>query len=158
MPDATLAECLVEIHDGEVDLASEVYELALLSIDEDRVWWRDLEHEVLMGENIYERIFSEWSRISRGAFPAEGIHESWEREAGPVTVSFLLHGREHRLTTDMLEWIDLGLLDGVNRLIESTGYYFESDFATGDQTACVMVLTHAEKARIADERPLLFGA
>ena len=41
-------------------------DLALLSLDEDRIWWMDLEADVFAGENAYVRMLGEWPG-SRGA-------------------------------------------------------------------------------------------
>jgi hypothetical protein len=55
---------------GHRDLrqVGELLDLALLGLDQGRVWSRDLEDDVFPGEDAYVRILSEWAAISRGAF------------------------------------------------------------------------------------------
>lgn len=111
-----------------------------------------MESDVFRGDDAYVRILNEWAAISRGTFRPERITEQWHGYEGPVEVSFQLGGREITWSTDMVEWIDDGLLDTINRLIVPTGVQF-SHFFTGDQSSFVVALTRGEREAIARERP-----
>jgi hypothetical protein len=142
---------------GEPDFSGPLGDQVLLGLDQDRVWWEDLESDVFPGQDAYVRIFAEWARISRGAFLPTNVREEWAGEEGPVTITFTLDGQEHRLVSEMDEWIDLGLLNEIDELIRPSGYSFDSSIQTYDQTAMAVVLTADEKARLLRERPELFA-
>lgn len=121
-------------------------ELVVADQDHDRVWWRDLEADVMSGEGVYAATLEEWAAISVGAFVPTGITETWAGEEGPVRVSFELDGASHVLEPEYLEdWIDPRILEPINRLIEPMGRRFRM-LAPFDQSAFVMALTEAEAA------------
>jgi hypothetical protein len=121
-------------------------ELLVAEQDADRVWWRDLEADVWAGGGVYAATLEEWAAISVGAFAPTGVTESWAGEEGPVRVSFELDGATHVLEPEYLEdWIDPGILEPINRLIEPTGRRFRM-LSPFDQSAVVMALTEAETA------------
>jgi hypothetical protein len=64
--------------------------------------------------------------IGAGAFEPAGVSETWAAEEGPITVAFDLGGAHHELQPAYLEdWIDPGILVGVNALIAESGRRFE---------------------------------
>jgi hypothetical protein len=70
-------------------------------------------------------------------------------------VSFRLKGQAHTFRAEYDEWIDLTLLDLINRLIAETGIQLVS-FFTGDQGAFLVALTDQEQKAIAEQRPWNF--
>ncbi len=144
------------IHRRDIDPGRDLADLGLLSLDEERLWWVDLEDDVFAGRNAYVEILQEWARISRGAFQPVEIAERWSKDnEPPVNISFQLGDRTYRFRTDVDKWIDLGLLKKINRLIRPSGFAFYT-LATGDQTGAIVVLTKAEKTRWQRERPAVF--
>jgi N-acetylneuraminic acid mutarotase len=136
--------------------AESLADLALLSLDKERLWWADLEDDVFPGRNAYVEILQEWAAISRGALQPADIVERWGRDnEPPVTISFRLGDRRHQLRTDIDEWIDLGLLEKINGFIRGSGLGFYT-LATGDQSGAVIALTATEKARLQAARPAVF--
>ena len=74
-----------------------------------------------------------------------GRARRWAAEDGPVTVAFDLAGAHHELQPAYLEdWIDPGILVGINALIADSGRRFEL-YRAFDQTAVVLALTDAER-------------
>lgn len=62
-----------------------------------------------------------------------------------MTVTFMLDGTPHAVTATYLEdWIDPGILAGINEAIADSGRRFEL-YRAFDQTAYVMALTDAER-------------
>lgn len=113
--------------------------------DRHRVWWRDLEADVIDGNEVYAQTISELGEISVGAFEPTAIVESWQASEGPVTVEFVAGGATHTLFPAYLDdWIDPGILVGINEVIVDTGRTFEM-YEAFDQTAFVMALTDAER-------------
>lgn len=143
----TKAEC------GEGFNPADVFsDLLLLSWDKNRVWWDDTEADVYKGNNVYVETLEEWARISRGAFLPENITETWESEQGPVWVDFTLDGTHHRLQPQYNgDWLDISIIDDINRLIRKTDYRFEV-YEAFDQTAFVVVLTQGEKLELEQKR------
>jgi hypothetical protein len=156
--DRELVEAIQTAHKKEWDepISNDdpVADVLLLEFDTSRVWWQDLEADVLPGNAIYVDVFREWRRISRGAFQPTPIRERWHGEEGPVDVEFELNGKRVRLRPKWLHaWIDLNLLCRINRLIQETGFRYEAlaDEELG-QTAFVVVLTEEEARRLESER------
>ncbi len=113
--------------------------------DATRVWWRDLEADVTDGNEVYAQTLAEWGEISVGAFAPTDITESWDGAEGPVIVEFT-HGGSRRFVAPayLEDWIDPGILVGINALIADLGRRFEL-YKAFDQTAFVMALTDDER-------------
>lgn len=127
-------------------------DLDLLRWDEERVWWEDTESDVAPGNGVYVATFRRWAAISRGAFRPRRLREEWTADGLQVDVRFELDGAAQRLTSrDRSDYLDLGFLRKINRLVQGSGYRFELH-AAFDQTAFVTVLTAAEKRRLTRER------
>ena len=123
-------------------------ELFVADQDATRVWWRDLEADVAMENDVYPSTLEEWAAISAGAFTPTDIDEAWESEAGPVKVRFEMGGATHELTPEHLEdWIDPRIATPINELIANSGRQF-AFFKAFDQTAFVMALTETERAAL----------
>ena len=60
--------------------------------DASRVWWSDLEADVGAGNEVYVDTLTGWGAISEGAFAPDATEETWDGDAGPVTVTFDLDG------------------------------------------------------------------
>jgi hypothetical protein len=125
-------------------------DLAVAEQDAARVLWIDLEADVTEDNQIYVATLDQLEAISAGAFAPVGATESWDSGTGPVTVSFDLDGARHQLQPAYLEdWIDPGILVGVNALIGDGGRRFEL-YRAFDQTAMVLALTDAERTALED--------
>ena len=148
MSDAELGEYLEsELSEewGEIADDDPLIELFIAALDRDRAWWRDLEADVVDGNDVYVAVLQEWAAISRGSFTPESIEETWESEEGPVSVRFVLEGETVELNPAYLEdWIDPTVIVPINGLIAESGRQFEL-FQAFDQTAFVMALEDGER-------------
>lgn len=127
------------------DVPPGILDLAAAEQDRARVWWRDLEADVIEGNDVYVQTLEEWADISVNAFAPTDIVESWDGSEGPVTIAFTDGGTTHELSPVFLEdWIDVGILVRINELIADSGRRFEL-YKAFDQTALVMALTDAER-------------
>lgn len=140
----------------QIGPADPLFDLLVAGQDPDRIWWRDLEADVSDGNLVYQITLAEWGGISVGSFSPSAITERWDSDAGPVTVTFELDGTEHALQPSYLEdWIDLGILTGINELVASSGRRFES-YRAFDQTAFVASLTADERLTLERDRGWCF--
>ncbi|RTE06742.1 stalk domain-containing protein [Paenibacillus whitsoniae] len=140
--------------------ASEYYDeyadLYVLQKDEDRVWSDNSETDVSKGKDAYKQLLEVWSRISRGSFKPTDIRETWEKEDGPITVSFTLGGQKKELHADYVYgYFDLGIVKELNAMIKPAGYEFAVVSNYDDETF-VMVLSAEEKKKLQEERYLDF--
>jgi hypothetical protein len=127
------------------DVPPDILDLAVAEQDRARVWWRDLEADVVDGNDVYVQTLDEWGDISAEAFAPTDIVVSWAGSDGPVTVEFAQGGATHDVSPAYLEdWIDPGILVPINELIADSGRRFEL-YKAFDQTAFVMALTDAER-------------
>jgi hypothetical protein len=131
-----------------VDQQDPFVELLVAEQDPSRVWWADLEADVIDGNDVYPSVLDEWAQISVGAFAPSAIEESWAGPEGPVTVTFEHDGTTQSIEPAFLEdWIDPGIVVPINELIAPSGRRFELVKAF-DQTAFVMALTEDERAAL----------
>lgn len=76
-----------------VDFAKYPYGMDL-SIEElvkenyNRVFYTDLEADVIKGNKVYVWVIESISKLSNGKFTPSEIKENWETESGPIEVSF----------------------------------------------------------------------
>ena len=97
-------------------------ELFVAALDQTRVWWGDLEADVANGNDVYASVIEDWAAVSVGAFEPDQIEETWESEAGPVTVRFTLGGKDVELAPEYLEdWIDPRIISPINERIAASG-------------------------------------
>jgi len=151
-PDLADAALAAEVEAGITDVWGDTLEpgdplldLIVAQEDQQRVWWQDLEADVLDGNDVYVETLQGLAAISQGAFEPEGVRESWASGEGPVTVTFSLGEDSQEITPAYLEdWIDPGILVRINELIAPAGRRFEL-YKAIDQTAFVMALTDAER-------------
>jgi hypothetical protein len=133
-----------------------ISELVVAGVDDDRVWWDDLEADVDPSNKVYESTLEAWAGISDGAFAPTGIVETWASPTGPVTVSFTLGGKTETLKPAYLEdWIDPMILTRINALIAPGGRQFEL-YRAFDQTLFLTALTAAEKRTLERDRGWCF--
>jgi hypothetical protein len=132
---------------GDVSqIPDRLVDLAVADQDRHRVWWRDLEADVVKENEVYAQTIAEWGEISEGDFLPTDIVETWSGDAGPVVVTYKLAGVEQRLTPAYLEdWIDPTILVPINGSIAASGRRFEL-YKAFDQSAFVMALTGDERA------------
>jgi hypothetical protein len=133
-------------------LATRADELMLLGYDRERVWYEDIERDVIEGNDAYVEAFREWSGIAAGAFEPRDVSEAWAGEEGPVTIAFRLGGRRHEIkAAGQGDFLDLCVLTaGINPLIEETGRQFavyRPDAMLG-QRAFVVAITPRERAAL----------
>jgi hypothetical protein len=120
-------------------------DLAVAEQDASRVLWIDLEADVAGGSDVYVATLDQLEGIGVGDFEPVGIIETWDAEEGPITVGFDLGGAHHELRPAYLEdWIDPGILVGINEAIADTGRRFEL-YRAFDQTALIVALTDIER-------------
>jgi hypothetical protein len=130
---------------GEVPKRDPVLDLMVAEQDRTRVWWRDLEADVIDGNEVYAQTLAEWSEISVGVFEPTDIAETWEGDQGPVTVSFTQGGTSRTLHPNYYDdFIDPGIIVGVNEAIAGADRRFEIH-QPFDQSGFVMALTEAER-------------
>ncbi|TMC13424.1 MAG: hypothetical protein E6J41_00545 [Chloroflexi bacterium] len=166
MSDAELAELLQDEHEDEwaerlgpdpnVPVLAEV---RVLAYDRVRTWWQDLEADVAPGNDIYVRVLNEWAAISGGAFRPDRLAERWATPDGPVTLDVEIGDRRWELRATVREdWLDLGVLDGLNAVLAETRAprRFVA-LLPGDQTALVAALDAGEQNRIEHERGVRFA-
>ncbi|MGG1518150.1 stalk domain-containing protein [Paenibacillus oryzisoli] len=134
----------------------EYADLYVLQKDEDRVWYDNSETDVSKGKDAYKQLLEALSRISRGSFKPADVKETWEKEDGPITISFTLGGQKKELHADYVYgYFDLGIVKELNAMIKPAGYEFAVVSNYDDETF-VMVLTAAEKKKLQEERYLDF--
>jgi hypothetical protein len=133
-----------------------VSDLVVAGVDDERVWWGDLEADVDPTNKVYETTLEAWAGISRGAFAPSGITETWASSQGPVTVSFTLNGKPETLNPAYLDdWIDPTIITRINELIASSGKQFEL-YRAFDQTLFLTALTAEEKRALERDRGWCF--
>jgi len=138
-------------HDDEALL-----DLDLLRFDEDRAWWEDTEADVLPGNDAYVEAIRGWAAISREALHPEAPSESWDSPTGPIRIRLSQDGRVHELVARYLDdYLDMGVLDGLNRVIADSPYRFRMH-AAFDQTAFVIACDERER-RLLEERGWSFA-
>ena len=126
-------------------------QFVLASWDKDRVWWEDAYEWLGDLETMYTDALRGWARISRGAFRATDIVETWASPDGPVSVEFTMDDARYRLAPVIEgspETLDTNLLGPVNALIAPSGLRFVA-VDTTDQTTCLVVVTPAEREALA---------
>ncbi len=75
-----------EIFDPENN--ADNFDLHVAELDDTRVWWRDLEADVLNGNMVYAETVKEFGKLSGGFLNPSEIREEWTSDEGPVKVSF----------------------------------------------------------------------
>jgi hypothetical protein len=160
LSESELTEKLAELWTAEVgfefDSADPYIDLFLLQWDFDRVWWQDVEADVCVDNEVYTAMIERFSRISRGAFLAEGISELWNSPKGEIQVSVTINNQEYHICPQVQgDWIDLQVISQINAFIEESTYQFEI-VQTGTQVAFVTALTPSEKQSLQSERGWIF--
>jgi len=132
----------------DLPLDDPIRDLAVAEQDAARILWIDLEADVAAGSEVYVATVELLEGIGAGAFEPAGVSETWAAEDGPITVAFDLGGAHHELQPAYLEdWIDPGILVGINDLIADSGRRFEL-YRAFDQSAVVVALTDAERGAL----------
>lgn len=75
-----------EIFDPENN--AHFFDLHVAELDDKRVWWGDLEADVLNGNNVYAMTVDKFGKLSGGYLRPDKIKEEWTTDEGPVKVSF----------------------------------------------------------------------
>ena len=143
-----LEAALIEEWGEQIPEDEPLFELFVAALDRSRVWWGDLEADVGDGSDVYASVLEEWAAVSGGSFQPDQIEETWESEAGPVTVSFTLDGEQVELAPEYLEdWIDPRIITPINESIAASGRQFTLVQAF-DQTAFLLALDEGERAAL----------
>jgi hypothetical protein len=147
--------------DRMFDRKNALQDLWIAAEDETRVWYRDLEAGAGPDANEYADALKEWGHISRGAFEPKDIRETWtaiEEHLYHLKISFQWKGVPHTIEIDTpLEWINLEVLEAVNKLIRDSGIQLHT-YVSFDQCAYIVSLTAAEKAALEQKRGWKFTA
>ncbi len=134
-----------DIWGDSIESNDRLMDLIVAAEDHQRVWWQDLEADVIDGNDVYVQTLEGWRVVAQGAFEPTGVREKWASAEGPVAISFSLDTKPHEVTAVYFDdWIDPGILGPINELIAPSGRRFEL-YESFDQTAFVMALTDAEK-------------
>jgi hypothetical protein len=142
---------LWELFDAYDSIQDEDYiNLKIAQLDPKRVWWHDLEADVLNGNMVYASTVKEFVELSGGFLRAEQIKEEWETDNGPVHISFqdgeTLRAFQLKSNDD---WYDDDFFDYMEKFMTANGspcnlYLY---IGTG-QDAFVIRLTKAEKEMV----------
>lgn len=147
---AEVEAALGEVWGDALPADDPIFELAIAETDRDRVWWRDLEADVVEDNQVYVETIASWGDISVGTFDPVDIAERWDGPTGPVSVRFTHDGMPHDVSPAYLEdWIDPRILDRVNAAIEGSDRRFHL-YKAFDQSAFVLALTDAEREALED--------
>ena len=127
-------------------------DMIVLAVDKTRVWAGD-PVRVYRGADAYVETLHEWAAISRGALAPEDITETWRSDDGPVEITFTLGGARHLLVhlDGHDDYLNMGIIREINRLIEPSGYRFTIADASG-LSQQVIVLTSDEQAQLERDR------
>ncbi len=132
----------------QISATDPLMDLLVAERDPARVWWHDLEADVVDENQVYVATLEEWAAISEGTFNLSNIVETWASDDGPVTVTFTLDGQTHEVQPEVIDdWIDPRIAQTINELIASSGRRFEFVQAF-DQTGFVMALTRDERSAL----------
>ena len=142
---------LWEEFDAYDSLLEEDYiNLKIAQLDSKRVWWHDLEADVLNGNMVYVSTVKEFVELSGGYLRAEQIREEWETDNGPIRISFQ---DGDTLRTFPLksydDWYDEDFFNYMEKFMTANGspYNFYVYIGTG-QDAFVIRLNKAEKEMV----------
>lgn len=138
--------------EGPLDDSEGLLDMDLLTFDETRVLYQDIECDVAMGEDVYVWVLEKLAAISRGAFQPKNIKESWEEPQGPIEVSCTLNGEKQVLHPGFnYDYLDSSILDDINRMIKDSGYFFFI-YPPFSQSMFITVLTMKELRKLITER------
>lgn len=124
--------------------------LKIAQLDPKRVWWHDLEADVLNGNMVYVRAVKEFAELSGGFLQADQIKEEWESDNGPVHISFqdgkTLRAFQLKSNDD---WYDEEFFDSMEKFMTANGspYNFYIYIGTG-QDVFIIRLNKLEKEMI----------
>ena len=94
------------------------------------------------------KLVTAWANASMGQLPLTNIREEWETDAGPVTMSFDLHGVTHCLKPRLYPGIaDLEMIDQVSELLPDPASRFLLFGATYIGAGAIL-LTPEERAAL----------
>jgi hypothetical protein len=103
----------------------------LLFTDKERVLWVEPELGEPVSPGIYTNLLTGLAKISHGIFEPANIKETWDEKesynpATPPTIQFDFKGQTFSAPIIWLgDWMDLGIIGSVNKIISPTGYRFE---------------------------------
>ncbi len=129
---------------------SDLFDLHVAELDETRVWWRDLEADILNGNNVYAETVKEFGKLSGGFLKPEKIKEEWMSDEGPVKVSFWDSDTLRTLNLKFNDdWYDTDFFKYIESSMKNNGspYQFYMHDQTG-QDVFVIRLTEDEKEQI----------
>jgi hypothetical protein len=131
-------------------------DLELLRFDPGRVWWQDTEADVGPGNDAYVTAIEGWAAISRGALRPSRVAEAWDLATGTVVIIVSQGAETHEIPArDLGDYLDMGVLDGLNAIIASSPLRFRMHTAF-DQTAFVIVCDERERL-VLEERGWSFA-
>ena len=89
----TLRRFMREAYYEPPDPSSRFADPEVMRLDDDRVWWEDLEADVCAENEVYSEVLTRLAGISRGALTVVDVGERWESDEGPITVEFTAKGK-----------------------------------------------------------------
>lgn len=125
------------------------FSMHVAKLDETRVWWRDVEADIHIGNDVYKTTAEKFAKISGGYLKANKIREEWVTDAGPVKLSFwdgdTLRVFDLRYYDD---WFDTDFFKYLASAMKSNGspFHFYMHEMTG-QDIFVVRLTEQEKTK-----------
>jgi hypothetical protein len=133
------------------------WDIALLSLDEDRTWCYDPE-TVYRGGNVYAELVERLGRISIGSFQPVDIEEVWDSDFGPIHLRFRVFDQQHQVDLGEMQtdFMESDVFTYIEPLIQASTPYQAVHLCTGDQTDCIVLLTDEQRDRLERERPALF--
>lgn len=108
-------------------------------------------------EKVYEQVIAEFGNMSDLLKP-QNINEQWEKENGPIIVTFDNLGKQIKITPKFNDgWVDMkSILESFNSIINSSGQRFEVLYGTEDQLFIIR-LSPIEKEQLIKQFKLRFN-
>lgn len=131
----------------QFDLHSVVRAPCLIAaIDRQRAWFEDTEDERWSDGEGYVEFLGELAGISGGAFDPEEITSESEPDGKAARLHFRHKGSGHdiRVKTED-DWMDLDVIDGVNRAIRDSGIQFVTPRCNTGQQLYLVCLSDADQ-------------
>ena len=129
---------------------TDYFDLHVAELDEKRVWCRDLESDILNGNNVYAETVKQFGILSGGFLNPDQIKEQWPSDSGLVKVSFQ---DKDTLRVFHLEhndgWYSPNFFEYLESSMKGNGspYQFYTHDKTG-QDVFIIRLTQDEKEKI----------
>jgi len=133
-------ELLEEEGNTRPDPTDQSADVSLMALDDERVWWNDLEADVCRENQVYVELVEALGRISRGAIIVADVTERWDGEEGPITVEFTANGARQTVHPRYQDdWITEEAFLAFERLLRPTPYGLYTWDTQGQDYFCVVL-------------------